>query len=96
MKAIALGSDGSVYVAGNLHPAGFAVPLPFPLTRSSVPACGQFDAFVARLDSTLSSLLYATCLQGPPGQNVVSIYGLAVDRDGSAIVGIPHSLLRNP
>jgi hypothetical protein len=84
---IALGPDGSIYIAGNFSEADYPVPLPFPLTHAVVPACGEYDAFVAKLDPTASSLMYATCIQGPTRQRPIRVSGLAVDAAGSAIIG---------
>ena len=58
-----------------------------PFANPSVPGCGQFDVFVARLDPATLSLIYWTCIQGRYQQAPITIFDLAVDHTGSAIVG---------
>jgi len=88
-RFVALGPDGSVYVAGEFAESRLiAGPQRMPFANPSVPSCGQNDRFVARLDPERFSLIYWTCIQGStPVPAPITMFGLAVDGKGSAIVG---------
>ena len=78
-KAMALDSAGNVYLAGSTTSADF--PLVNPLQSS---LGGARDAFVAKLNSTGSALLYSTFLGGTLDDAVNAI---AVDPSGFAYLG---------
>ena len=94
-----LGADGAItplfivptadaiFVAGEFTETAWPVPLQFPLTRATVSGCGQFDAFVMKLDAAASRLLYATCIQGPSRQAPLVVRGFDVDASGAAVIG---------
>ena len=77
--AIALGTDGTVFITGNTASANF------PTTAGSLaPAAGgAVDAFVVRLDSTFTTSLYSTFIGGA-GDDAGR--GIAVDTLGNAYV----------
>ncbi len=83
-KFIRLAPDNSIYVAGDFTESFFSVPLQFPLERANITACGQYDAFVARLSSDGAALIYATCIQGPSHQQPIVTNGFDVDATGAA------------
>ena len=85
-RQIAQGPDGSIYIAGEFLLNPFIGPQRMPFANPSVPGCGQFDIFVARLDPAQLGLMYWTCIQGPYQQAPMVLGGLAVDRAGSAII----------
>jgi len=74
---IALDSEGNVYVTGETRSADF------PLRNPVRDTIGTRDAFVAKLDPTLTTLIYATYLGGSGAERGNSI---AVDADGNAYV----------
>jgi hypothetical protein len=77
--AVAVDSSGSWYVAG------FTASLDFPATAGSVqPAsAGGTDAFVARIDASGTSLVYATYLGGSASD---SASGIRLDTAGNVYV----------
>jgi hypothetical protein len=76
--AIAVGADGSVYVAGSTESTNFPTAAPLQAMLA-----GGTDAFVTRLAPSGASLVYSTYLGG----SVVDIgTGIAVGADGSAYV----------
>ncbi len=75
---IAVDSSGNVYVTGSTASADFPTATPV-----SVALSGSMDAFVAKLDSSGSSLVYATYLGGNDTDRGSSI---AVDSSGDAFV----------
>jgi len=78
--ALACGADGSVYVAGSTGSANF------PGAAGGAQATfggGGGDAFVARLDRTLATLVQATYLGGALSDIA---YALAVASDGAVFV----------
>ena len=84
-KAIAVDNDGNVYIAGETLAPDQLTPV-FPTTADAVqptPGGGASDAFVAKLDATGSTLLYATYLGGEASDRA---NGLAIDSTGSAYV----------
>lgn len=84
--AIAVDSNGAAYVAG------FTASSEFPTTPGAFDTNyngGLFDAFVAKLDASGSSLLYSTFLGGSAWD---SGNGIVVDSSGSAyIMGFAYS-----
>jgi len=79
VRAIAVDSSGSAYVAGFTTSADFPVlPGAIQSTRKSN------DAFVAKLNPAGSFLVYSTFLGGSGFQD--DAYGIAVDPDGNAYV----------
>jgi photosystem II stability/assembly factor-like uncharacterized protein len=76
--AIAVGPDGSAYVAGNTDSTDFPVVNAFQPKNAGFP-----DVFVAKLSPTGSSLTYSTYLGGT---GLDSAAGLAVDTQGAAYV----------
>ncbi|MCW3096153.1 MAG: hypothetical protein JWL77_1771 [Chthonomonadaceae bacterium] len=93
---IALGSGGEVYVTGGTNSPDFPVtPKAFQKTnRKPASPEGNFNstAFVTRLNSTGSSLVYSTFLGGS-GKYGDAAYGIAVDPAGSAyVVGTTFSV----
>jgi RHS repeat-associated protein len=84
VRAVALDLQGNIYVAGltdSPNGAGAA----FPTTPGAPQGSegGQFDTFVAKLDSSASQLLYSTYLGGNYDDWGT---GLAVDEAGQATV----------
>jgi len=88
-RMIALGPDGSIYIAGEFNENRLLgkEPQRLPNANPSVPGCGDTDIFVARLDPNRLSLIYWTCIQGPYKQVGIRLAGFAVDQAGNAIVG---------
>jgi photosystem II stability/assembly factor-like uncharacterized protein len=76
--AIAVGLDGSAYVAGNTDSTDFPVVNAFQPKNAGFP-----DVFVAKLSPSGSSLTYSTYLGGT---GLDSAAGLAVDSQGAAYV----------
>ena len=80
-SAVAVDASGSTYVTG------YTDSLDFPTTPGAILAGPRRyaggDAFVARLDSTGSSLLYSTLLGGKGGDVATD---LAIDAEGNAYV----------
>jgi hypothetical protein len=80
ISGVALGSDGSAYVAGYTTSANF------PTTGGVVQgqySGGNYDAFVAKLSADGSQLLYSTYVGGSSNDNA---YGIAAEADGSVVV----------
>jgi hypothetical protein len=76
LYALEVGADGSAYVGG------FTSSQDFPTTPDSYsPTANGSDAFIARLDPSGSSLIYATYLGG--SENADKINGLALAPDGT-------------
>jgi len=75
---LALGLDGSIWIAGS---AGPLFPTVNPIQQAY--GGGQQDAFVAKLDNSGSSLLFSTFLGGSDTDAATSI---AVDRFGNVLV----------
>lgn len=80
LNAIALGPDGSVYVAGNIF--GYGFPTINPVLT---PTNSAYPALVARLDPTGSKMLFASLISGSTSSD--SITGIAVDATGNIYVG---------
>src|SRR5262249_9779757 len=78
-NAIAVDSQGNAYIAGLTGSGSFpTTPGAFQTSKD-----GFTDAFVAKLNASGSSLLYATYLGG---ENNESAFGIAVDDSGHAHV----------
>lgn len=79
-RSIALDSSGNAYVTGSAGPN-------FPTTagafQPSLPASASFNAFVTKLNSSGSALIYSTYLGG---SNNDSGTGIALDSAGNAYV----------
>jgi hypothetical protein len=79
------GSSIAVDTAGNAYVTGFALSANFPTTAGTFDASfnGDFDAFVTKLNSAGSALVYSTYLGG-----TTSDFGnaLAIDTAGNAYV----------
>ena len=76
-NAVAVGSDGSVYVAGYTKSADFPTPGGLDTVVSNI------DAFVAKMAPDGRSLIYATFIGGSADDGAL---GIAVDSSGSAYV----------
>jgi hypothetical protein len=89
LRALALDSSNNVYIAGYNY--GFTGG-GFPTTTGAyqtTPAGGSNDAFVTKLNSSGTALVYSTYVGGSADDRA---YGLAVDSSGNAYVtGITHS-----
>jgi len=77
-KGIAVDPEGNAYVTGYARSLNCATTGAYNTTHS-----GEYDVFVAKLDSSGSSLLYYTYLGGDDNEYG---YGIAVDPDGNAYV----------
>jgi hypothetical protein len=75
---IAVDSSGNAYVTGYTQSAGWATAGAYDTSFN-----GVYDAFVAKLNATGSSLTYATYLGGA---NADYGYGIAVDSTGNSFV----------
>jgi hypothetical protein len=81
-EGIALDRYGNPYVTGNTGSTDFP-------SRRSLQAC-DFDAFVTKLNSAGTSIVYSTCLGGSLGDVG---HGIAVDRFGNAyLTGETYSI----
>jgi plastocyanin len=76
--AIALDASQNAYVTGRTYSTNFPTASPFQATYGGVT-----DAFVAKLNTAGTALVYSTYLGG---SNTDEAYGIAVDASGSAFV----------
>jgi uncharacterized repeat protein (TIGR01451 family) len=87
-----IGNSISLDIAGNIYLTGFTGSTDFPVVNplQSSPGGGPLgDAFVAKLNSTGTAIVYTTYLGG---NGVDMGQGIAVDTSGNAYVtGITHS-----
>lgn len=74
---IALDTQGNVYVTGETRSPNF------PLKNQIASAGADYEAFVAKLDPTLSTLIYSTYLGGAGADRA---FGIAVDPQGNAYI----------
>ena len=81
--AVALDAQGNVYVAGWSNCWQSTKPLPVTSGAIQSNCAGLSDAFVLKLDPTLSHILYMTYLGGSNNDQISSI---AVDATGDAYV----------
>jgi uncharacterized protein (TIGR03437 family) len=79
VNAATVDSAGSIYLAGSAGP-GFTTKNAFQ--PNAVPFAS--DAFIAKFDSTMNNLIFATYLGGSAYDQV---FGIAVDTNGDVIVG---------
>lgn len=78
--ALAIGVD----VAGNAHVAGYTASTDFPIIRSTQPALkGQYDIFVASVNSAGSALIYSMLLGG---SQTDAANAMAVDRFATVVI----------
>jgi hypothetical protein len=76
-SALAVDAGGSAYLAGATRSADF------PKRAPASASARSFDTFVAKLDPTGATVLYATALAGTAGEAATAV---AVDADGRAYV----------
>lgn len=81
------GNSIAVDTAGNVYVSGFTDSINFPLANASQPTLGggQQDAFVVKLDTSGTRVLYSTYIGGNGQDNGTSI---AVDAAGNAYVTV--------
>lgn len=85
------GTNGSTSIAvdtnGNAYITGFTVANDFPVVNALQKSlAGGSDAFVAKLNSMGSALIYSTYLGGTGDENTFQKGGIAVDLSGNAYV----------
>ena len=82
------GSGIAVDSAGSAYVTGWSNSSDFPTTSGAFDTTynGGFDAFVTKLDSAGSALIYSTYLGGSLGSQGEFSHGIAVDSTGSAYV----------
>jgi hypothetical protein len=82
--SLAIDSGGNVYVAGETASSDFpTTPGAYDTTLNNVSGAGIYDAFVSKLDSSLTSLLSSTFLGGGYSEEA---YSLAIDSGGNVYV----------
>ena len=92
-NAIALDSDGNIYIGGSTASADF--PVTSGAYQTTMPDLGPYGSptgFVAKLSPDAASLLYSTYLGGPNNSGVVDasqVNGIAVNTAGNAYVTGP-------
>lgn len=79
-NGVAVGSDGSAFVAGDTNNSSFPVINAYQPTKAG----SNFDGFVTRLDSSGSSLVFSTYLGGDRWGD--QCLGIAVHSDGRVLV----------
>ena len=82
-SALDVGYDVALDAQGNVYVTGEARSPNFPVKNAIGAAGGDIDAFVAKLDPTLSTLIYSTYLGGVGGDRG---HGIAVDPQGNAYI----------
>ena len=86
---ITVDSSGNAYVTGTTDSTDFPTANPFQATNNATATTGYPTAFVAKLNSTGSALVYSTYLGGSD-EDVG--FGIAVDSSGNAYVtGLTYS-----
>jgi hypothetical protein len=85
--AIAVGSDGASYVAG------YTTSVDFPISAAAVQpaiANGSYNAFVTKINSSGTEIVYSTFFGGPTGQTHLppgtGAQAIAVDANGNAYI----------
>ena len=81
-QSIAVDSAGNAYVLGRTSATDFPTVNPIQPSYGG----GRFDAFVAKLNSAGSALVYSTYLGGSGEENVVGLSKIAIDPSGNAYV----------
>jgi hypothetical protein len=83
--AVAVGANGSTYIAGNTASANFPISGGVQGTLSSCTSCVEVntDIFIAQLDASGRNLVYATYIGGG---NTDTVYDLALDGSGNVYV----------
>ncbi len=85
--AIAIDAAGNAYVTGDTTSKDFPIVSGFQTTHSEGGASGiasQSDAFIAKFNSTGSTLLFSSYLGGSTGEEIAN--GIAVDNAGAAYI----------
>jgi uncharacterized repeat protein (TIGR01451 family) len=83
-RAIAVDTSGNVYIAGLTESTGFPTTSAFQASHG-----GSFDAFVTKLNTAGSALVYSTFLGGSSDESALAI---ALDSAGNAyLVGYTYS-----
>ena len=82
-SSIAVDSSGNAYVTGGTASTDFPTVNPLQATNKTTLTTGNGTAFVAKLNSTGSALVYSTYLGG---SNSEAGNGIAVDSSGNAYV----------
>ena len=78
------GSGIAVDMAGNAHVVGYTASTDFPSLRGVQTALnGGYDAFVTKLNSTGSQLIYSTLIGGSLSDSATAI---AIDHYGTAVI----------
>ncbi|GAA1276410.1 DUF7948 domain-containing protein [Arthrobacter pascens] len=86
--AVALDVTGSAYVTGQTISSDF----PTTAGASDTTLDGLDDAFVSKLDTTGSALIYSTYLGGSGGAGALEAgFGIAVDVSGAYVTGMTNS-----
>jgi hypothetical protein len=85
-SGIAVDSAGEAYVIGTTSSNDFPTAAAFQPTLAGGSRFGAQNAFVTKLNSTGSALVYSTYLGGSSSRAPDSGYGIAVDVDGNAYV----------
>ncbi|NMO95095.1 SBBP repeat-containing protein [Paenibacillus lemnae] len=82
--AIDEGNSIAVDVMGNAYITGYTNSPDFPTTPGAFDTSGESDAFITKLNSNGSALVYSTYLGGR--SNIDISYSIAVDESGNAYV----------
>jgi len=85
-SGIAVDSAGNAYVIGTTSSNDFPTAAAFQPTLAGGSRFGAQNAFVTKLNSSGSALVYSTYLGGTSSRAPDSGYGIAVDVDGNAYV----------
>jgi len=83
-NAIAIGSSGNFYIVGTTESTNFPVMNAFQPTTVPTTVAQQRDAFVVKLNSSGSALLYGTYLGGRRGEQGTA---LALDNEENMYIG---------
>src|SRR5205807_3049773 len=92
-SSVEFGTGVAVDSTGNLYVTGQTASTNFPTANPLQPANGGgYDAFVAKLDATGSTVLYSSYLGGSQEEEG---YGIAVDSSGNAAYVTGYTLSTN-